>query len=132
MPRGPISLQETLTRFKICRGLTPNESVSLQEKPPIYDLSTMLGKSLEGNLLGSPLHNLILSSCVRGFSQPHLYDSLILHSLYQVPKFVLWPWRNLLSNLHQGPSLNLLLYSIETKKCLINFIKHLFYWLLLT
>jgi hypothetical protein len=51
-----------------------DESVSLQENSPIYDLSTMLSQALEGNLLDSPLRDLMFSSCVRGGSRLYLYE----------------------------------------------------------
>jgi hypothetical protein len=50
----------------------PLREVWVLTKPPIYDLSTMLGQSLEGlSPYGSSSHDLVLGSYVRGVSLPH-------------------------------------------------------------
>jgi hypothetical protein len=48
----------------------PLMDVWVQLKTPIQNLSIMLGPTLEGNLLGFSLCELMFNSCVRGASRP--------------------------------------------------------------
>jgi hypothetical protein len=66
----------------------PLTEVWVRLKPPIHDLSTTLSPSLEGNILGYSLCNLVFKSYVRGASKLNLYDNWILHSLSQTPMLV--------------------------------------------
>jgi hypothetical protein len=92
-------------------------------KPPIYDI-LLCSIKLQRDLSLTLLH---VTSCLAPvLEEDPNYTYMMVRfrlSLAQTPMFVLWPWRNLLSTLNQGPSLNLFMYPIKMKmsnKVLVN------------